>query len=445
MTNNLNTIEGAQQEVIDQLEYNLQAKGVLDAQFNPTTGLLGLINRIPDIEPSTNINLNITLTLTSAEPSVDYGGSILLSATLMASYEGTSDVDLKTGEITGATITFKKGGTIIGTSITDNNGVATLLYTPVAADCDTTLNLSAVFNGTDNFNSANSNNINVDVNSTLELTSDKDILSYTDNEYATLTATLNSADKNNKEVIFEVRKQSDDSLVETLTGNTDSSGIATVYYFGNGVGDLNIKAECMSLIQIFGVQDLLKYDSGASDQTSKYDTTYLTGKAFSHENDAYKITSSSNGYGLLLAKDLSIPRNVVVSLDVKSVNGSGNHHIVNGVGLFDSANNRGVEVDAVKHHSLSQLAINGFTTSSSPTSDEITQTNNLTISSNTWYHIELEVTDTTLTAKIYNGDTLVQTLTTSNNKILTDNNTVGFAYYIVNGTAYFKNLKVKPL
>jgi len=291
MTNNLNTIEGAQQEVIDQLEYNLQAKGVLDAQFNPTTGLLGLINRIPDIEPSTNINLDISLTINSAEPSVDYGGSILLSATLMASYEGASDVDLKTGEITGATITFKKGGTIIGTSITDNNGVATLLYTPVAADCDTALNLSAVFSGTDNFNSANSNNINVDVNSTLELTSDKDILSYADNEYATLTATLNSADKNNKEIIFEVRKQSDDSLVETLTGNTDSSGNATVYYYGQGAGDIYIKTKCMNLIQTFVVLDCSDYQPLTSNaHQSRW--TILSGMSVSYDANGMYCSAS---------------------------------------------------------------------------------------------------------------------------------------------------------
>ena len=295
MTNNLNTIEGAQQEVIDQLEYNLQAKGVLDAQFNPTTGLLGLINRIPDIEPSTNINLNITLTLTSAEPSVGYGGSILLSATLMASYEGASDVDLKTGEITGATITFKKGGTIIGTSITDNNGVATLLYTPVAADCDTTLNLSAVFSGTDNFNSANSNNINVDVNSTLELTSDKDILSYADNEYATLTATLNSADKNNKEIIFEVRKQSDDSLVETLTGNTDSSGNATVYYYGKASGDLYIQGFSNERIlhsEIYEIEDCDFYTDGSIVPLS---VTIQNGASFTSNGDYLTITTATSG------------------------------------------------------------------------------------------------------------------------------------------------------
>lgn len=444
MTNNLNTIEGAQQEVIDQLEYNLQAKGVLDAQFNPTTGLLGLINRIPDIEPSTNINLNITLTLTSAEPSVDYGGSILLSATLMASYEGASDVDLKTGEITGATITFKKGGTIIGTSITDNNGVATLLYTPVAADCDTTLNLSAVFNGTDNFNSANSNNINVDVNSTLELTSDKDILSYADNEYATLTATLNSADKNNKEVIFEVRKQSDDSLVETLTGNTDSSGIATVYYFGNGVGDLNIKAECMSFTQTYELEDCIDIDDATSDKSSKYASSITL-----RNNSSGSLTYNNNGY-YVLSKSGSTGE---IGFPIKSINGVSSNLIIEydlyleykpnvtstgGLCVYlDSNNFYSLKIDGSSHYQWTGHKISGTYNESNTVNPDIKE--------DEWIHCKFEITSSTFQITI---TTESEQTATWNQNIPSRDNTAKYTLPITwksGSTARFKNLKIKPL
>ena len=72
MTNDITTIGGAAQEVIDTLEQHLYDKGVLDAQFNPSTGILGLVNRIPDIEPSVNINLTIDLSLTSTESSIRF-------------------------------------------------------------------------------------------------------------------------------------------------------------------------------------------------------------------------------------------------------------------------------------------------------------------------------------------------------------------------------------
>lgn len=239
------------QDLIDALETNLQLMGVDDAEFDRSTGILGLVDRITDIEPSTNIDLDITCTLSSSENSIAYGESIVLTATLLASYDDTSanNVDLKTGEITGATIQFKQGNTVIGTGITNNNGVATLTYTPTTTG---TLNITANFNGTINFNRATSTGINVLVNETLTLTSDKTILSAADNESTTLTATLHAANNSGQTVTFEVRKVSDDSLVETLYGTTNSSGVATVSYLGKGVGDLNIKAKCNLLVQTYG-------------------------------------------------------------------------------------------------------------------------------------------------------------------------------------------------
>lgn len=51
MTNDTNTISGALQEVIDRLETNLQAKGV-NASYNATTGILGLVDQINNISQS---------------------------------------------------------------------------------------------------------------------------------------------------------------------------------------------------------------------------------------------------------------------------------------------------------------------------------------------------------------------------------------------------------
>jgi len=100
----------------------------------------------------------------------------------------------------------------------------------------------------------------------IDLESDKDIISYnggTNPESATLTAQLTNGGSpvsvSGETVSFEVRKASDDSLVETLTADTDSSGIATVSYLGKGVGNLNIKAKCNLLIQTYEVQDCRYY------------------------------------------------------------------------------------------------------------------------------------------------------------------------------------------
>ena len=44
----------------------------------------------------------------------------------------------------------------------------------------------------------------------------------------------------------------------SLTAYTDALGVATVYYSSNGAGDINIKAQCRSLIQTYTVEDCLK-------------------------------------------------------------------------------------------------------------------------------------------------------------------------------------------
>ena len=105
----------------------------------------------------------------------------------------------------------------------------------------------------------------------ITITSDKDIIST--GETATITAQLTSqgqpASISGETVTFEVRKQSDDSLVETLTDVTDNAGEATVSYLGKHAGDLYIRANCMLLTETYEITDAIKYisDTLSSGQT----------------------------------------------------------------------------------------------------------------------------------------------------------------------------------
>ena len=89
----------------------------------------------------------------------------------------------------------------------------------------------------------------------ITVTSTQDILSYADGDSTVLSAQLTNGGQavsvSGESVTFEVRKQSDDSLVETLTDTTDNTGLASVEYFGKGVGDLNIKCQCRSVIETY--------------------------------------------------------------------------------------------------------------------------------------------------------------------------------------------------
>lgn len=54
MVNDLTTLDGSLQELIDTLESNLQTMGVSDAEFDSTTGIMGLVDEILDIQTGGN-------------------------------------------------------------------------------------------------------------------------------------------------------------------------------------------------------------------------------------------------------------------------------------------------------------------------------------------------------------------------------------------------------
>ena len=410
------------QDLIDALETNLQLMGVDDAEFDRSTGILGLVDRITDIEPSTNIDLDITCTLSSSENSIDYGESIVLTATLLASYDDTSanNVDLKTGEITGATIQFKQGNTVIGTGITNNNGVATLTYTPTTTG---TLNITAKFNGTINFNRATSTGINVTVNETLTLTSDKTILSAADNESATLTATLHAANSNGQTVTFEVRKVSDDSLVETLYGTTNSSGVTTVSYLGKGTGDLYIK--CFSSDRIIFSKTYTLQDCPVYDTLTSNKNRFVGGASnTSYTSDGYGLTGNSNWtptyYDYEMSQDMSI------EFDFNSTQEAQTSSATGYTSIFTALKPSSTPSDT----SIIQLSFG-----KNNIYDEIGQTKYTQLTDVT--HIKYEISNNQI--KVYANDTLVYTSSTSSNTF--------YWYWWAGGNRIFriKNLKIKPL
>ena len=152
MTNDLSTLSGALLEMKDQLIYQLGQKGVT-ATYSSSTGLLGLVGKIADIQTGgggTTINTDILLTSNVASTET----SATLTALLTASVDGTVAMD---GVVSGATITIKDGSNnTIGTMTTDSTGTGTLTVTP----SDTTT-YTAYFSGTTELQSSTSNNLTI--------------------------------------------------------------------------------------------------------------------------------------------------------------------------------------------------------------------------------------------------------------------------------------------
>ena len=249
---------------------NLKSMGV--SSVDETDGLTTLINAVLDIEPSIGgLDLDTSLVITTTQEIIGLGESIILTSTLRASYDDTTvvDVDLS-GVLTGATVKFYNGTTLLGTSITDLNGIATYTYTPSQLGNFT---FHTVFEGTENFTNCNSSNVNITVinaPTSLVLQADKSILSHYDNDNCTLSATLYDNNNTPMEGLSVVFKNGD-IVLATIT--TDSSGVAEYTYNSQGVGDVTITAECMNLVQTYSIEDCNYYNTNEVSRTTTNGST----------------------------------------------------------------------------------------------------------------------------------------------------------------------------
>ena len=116
MTNDLSTLNGALLEMKDQLIYELGQKGVT-ASYDSSTGLLGLIGEISNIQTGGGVCYSLELD----QSSYTTGGVLTVSATLLSAYDDSP--------ISGATVTFTSNASTTTTATTDTTGVATATIT----------------------------------------------------------------------------------------------------------------------------------------------------------------------------------------------------------------------------------------------------------------------------------------------------------------------------
>lgn len=267
-----NTLNGALENLGELMATNLSAMGVLSA--NASDGLTTLAGKILDVEPSINgLNLDTSITLHSSESTITTGNTIRLSATLKASYDDTNitNVDLE-GVLTGAMVQFINGSTVLGTGVTDANGVATFNYVPLDTGA---LTFKCKFLGTDNFNTCESDSINVSVVApiltSISLSASKSILSKYASESSLLTAIVR--DQFNKPIPNQTVtfKRGTDTLSSVTTGST---GEATYNYVSTGGGDTSITANTGTLSDEVIIEDCI-YFSPEKRIFTKDSATYI--------------------------------------------------------------------------------------------------------------------------------------------------------------------------
>lgn len=214
---------------------NLESMGV---EASSSDGLTTLAGKILDIEPSVSgLDLDTALTLSASSSTVTVNDSITLTATLTASYDDETlvNVDLS-GVLQNATIKFYEGSTLKGTATTNSSGVATYIYTPTTGGSKT---LKAVFDGTENFQDAESTGVSITVN---KIQSYISLLSSANSIVAGTALTLYGVlmdDDNEYIPNASVKLYNGNTLLDTLT--TDSVGAYTTTLSNLTVGSYSFK------------------------------------------------------------------------------------------------------------------------------------------------------------------------------------------------------------
>ena len=197
----------------------------------------------------------------------------------------------------------------------------------------------------------------------------------------------------------------------------------------------------MFLQKTYEVQDLLKYDSGASDNTSQYDTTSASGMSFAFDSTetAYKLTRTSSGFGTILVKDLTVATNIELSVDIKMMSMSSPNSQPR-LGLFNG--NNGIVGRLAKWGAGNTIAIGTATKTADGT---IIADKNVSTNWGEYYTVKVIFSGSTVTEELYQGDTLISSVT-GTQSTLGNSNSVGIQFAYANGTiVYFKNLRIKAL
>lgn len=259
----------------------------------------------------------------------------------------------------------------------------------------------------------NNKSIIVKVQGDLNITSDKTILSYYDEDITTLTAsyTYKGTGISGETVIFK----NGSTILDTV--QTDSNGEAVYEYISQGVGDVTITVECENITQTITIEDCLDYDSLTSN-SGKW--TIPSGVTSQYSDNGWKISANSYNQIKLTDKLASACSVEFTLVDYSTPSGGNAPVIVYAYTNGETTPNQGI----LGNPTSSTISVLGTTLNRSLIKGAV-------------YRIDY----TSSTISVYENDTLLGSA----------NNNVGlptrFEFHMGANSRYaiYKDLKLKPL
>lgn len=269
--------------------------------------------------------------------------------------------------------------------------------------------------------------------SNINLSTNKDVLSYYDREVALLIATaLNSQNQPVAGVVVTFYKGS----TPVGTATTNQQGIAIITYHSSGEGLLTFTAQADNVTSSnIQIADCKYADIGTTDKTANYTSRYLEGSGtatITHNTNDYTITNDGSGTKVLILENLPLT-NFTMEADFKPTSGN--------VGLAYSTRNTygdvyGVETD-LNHMNGWRYILGSFSTPlgySNPLSRTLTGYNT---------HLKLIKQESNLTVQTYDNADSTQVYTKSITLPADFTGAVNPGVGVGgNNTGYFKNLKI---
>ena len=256
----------------------------------------------------------------------------------------------------------------------------------------------------------------------IELTTNKSILSYANNETCTLSAQL--INNGNPVNISGVTVEFFNGNTSLGTASTNSNGIATKTYNSQGIGNMTITAQADTYISNnVNIEDCYLYDIGNADKSNKFTTHNTT---LIHNTDHYEATTTLENGTVILYPNVD---NYIAEFDMQSSTTG------MGCGVFNSTDN---------HYNAYYCKMWGTTTHIYTSNGSGTETSKKSVNhsrQNDWYHMLVKKEGNSVTITVSRNGSQVVTYTQS---ISTGIN-LGMIESYNNRTFSFKNIKIKSL